>query len=78
MHVVLRRPDAVFRLNQWLPGLRNELHNNHTIQVSLGAQEAFDAITRNFQKTQSGGIFDYSNLSIAEKVTFLYSVFVCT
>ena len=68
MHVALRRPDAVFRLNQWLPGLTEELHNKHTIRVSRGAKEAFDAIVRNFQKTGSGGIFDDSNLSVTENV----------
>ena len=70
IHVVLRRPDAVFRLNQWLPELRAELHRSHSIKISLGAKEAFDAIVRHFQKTESGGIFDDSSLSTTEKVDF--------
>ena len=70
MHVALKRQDAVFRLNQWLPELHSELHNKHSIKVSCGAKEAFDTITRNFQKTQSGGIFDDNNLATTEKVMF--------
>jgi len=70
LHVALRRPDAVYRLNQWLPELKNELHESHNIKVSKGAWEAYDVIARNFQKTQSGGIFDDSNLSVMERLTF--------
>ena len=71
MHVAVRRSDAVFRLNQWLPDLTLELHKKHDMKVSPSAREAYDAIVRNFQKTEAGGVFDKSTLAATEKVSCL-------
>ena len=69
MHVAVRRCDAVFRLNERLPDLMHELHKKHDIKVSPGAREAYDAIVRNFQKTEAGGVFDKSTLATTERVS---------
>eukprot|EP00795_Rhopilema_esculentum_P016322 gene16322-7711_t len=68
LHVAVRRPNSVYRLNQWLPELTLELKGKHTMQVSRSAKDAFDSIVRSFQKTENGGIFDESPLAVAERV----------
>eukprot|EP00794_Sanderia_malayensis_P011088 gene11088-12256_t len=67
MHVAVSRVNAVYRLNQWRPELLRDLYDKHTLYVSPTASRAYGDITAHFQRSETGGVFEDSLLTKAEK-----------